>query len=109
MNNVQSMTDDFLNDQFATWSYPSPEKGVLPYAKGINYFRAGMSSIDQLADQNVRQCRSVALSDTRLSINNQNGLHIGMVYKQGEQFERMKFEKAVPLYDALSGDQPLIT
>jgi len=108
MNRIQQLLDDFPPDEVDTWAYPSPDTRRHPYAKAVNYFAEGMS-IDELAERNMREARKVNLSETRRTIN-QNGLHLGVVMRRGDDDpKQLTFEAPVPLDDAISGDQPPIT
>jgi hypothetical protein len=110
---LEQLDLDFSNANVRDWAYSAPEKGLLPYSKGTNYFSRGLS-VTELAERNMDEARSVGFSETDLSLT-RNGLWVGLVYwepgqKPGEdELTRPKFEKPVPMDEAIAGDQPPIT
>tara|TARA_Y100000310_G_scaffold206661_1_gene207092 strand:- start:5809 stop:7068 length:1260 start_codon:yes stop_codon:yes gene_type:complete len=108
MLKIKELSDDFLHEQFDTWSYKSPEKGVLPYAMVINYFDP-FGSMEELAQKNMDMGRGFLLSESGFSINNGAGLHVGLIYINGDEPTRPEFLPPFPLDDALSGKEPPIT
>lgn len=109
MGVLKELTDTFLPEDIGTWAYPANEKGVLPYAKGIDYFTRGLSLPD-LDKENEREALEAILSQSERSVT-RNGMYVGVERYTGKEkeSERLKFHKPFTEEQAAGGEQPPIT
>lgn len=108
---TDSLQRDFSDDSYAKWRYVSSNQD-LPYRKSVNYAR-DISDPNSFDSRNQQEAQSALLSDSGLSINDGQGLHIGLVYRatsnKDGSYSRASFALPVRLAEAISGEQPPIT
>ncbi len=107
---LEELDLDFKADGVRDWAYQTPDKEILPYGAGINYFARGLS-VSELAKENMTQARAAQISESGYFLG-AKGLRVGFIHCERPDAEsptQLKFESHVPLDESMSGDQPPIT
>ncbi len=111
--NLEEQQRIFNENDWDGWSFKSstPTDGVLALAQGVSYIN-DTESAAALDRRNEGEGRKAKLSDTGFSLAYE-GLYVGVLFRSLDgddaKWGRLKFETAVPLDEAISGDQPPIT